>query len=703
MITRNSPTKELESVARRFWQPNPYPDADRFCDKFHARLKEAIEERWPNWFLPTLRIYELLMTTALSLWQQEERHLITFFEEKPADPVELGRYRDNLIQLIKLSDDDPRRWTNGFIEHLVQILIPFLAAIPQDVWFAPPDAAPQMRMLDALGEQFPTVLMEMIRALFKETPFPYDSLSQLRAQITQNTPNLARTNDYLFPDQHHGSNDEILNIYLQKTPLRDLFLLSVPIHAAEEAEKETEEESSEPDIDERAWYQHCLLLAGTGGGKTNAIRWRMVQVLFQVERGEASLVLMEPKGVLTRELIQFVRVSGLEARLTIIEPGDPRIAVNLFENDDHSPQGINAAVARISRIFSTITLDLTAFQRTALTFALRAIFAVPGPVNLRTLMGVLRNGIKDLPVQNLSFAVQDFFDNEYKPGMAGARAGAEIISRLNGLLADPVFESLFAADRTTFDIGREMQSGKVIVVNSSAAAPLYSRFWVEEVSRTIQHRLALPFSHRMPSTFIIDEAQNFIANDLHFAEILDMAREARIGMLIAAHHMGQITNDHVRNSLYTNTALKFVARTSADIFNLCRSMGETEPSFLNTLPQYHFGFFGPNMRSATEVKLPLVEFTRSTPHQTTTPPGRKTRARDPDAIVGFNERPPEMEAWRLDHSYKPPSENDYRPQPIPEPKGDPTPDEPSPHADPKPNMPTVEPKPPTEGSPDWHC
>jgi len=72
--------------------------------------------------------------------------------------------------------------------------------------------------------------------------------------------------------------------------------------------------------------------------------------------------------------------------------------------------------------------------------------------------------------------------------------------------------------------------------------------------------------------------------------------------------MGQIKDDHVRNSLYTNTALKFVARTSADIHNLCRSMGTTEPDFVNTLPQYQFAFFGPSMESAVKVKLPLVEF-----------------------------------------------------------------------------------------------
>src|ERR1700693_3766927 len=62
-----------------------------------------------------------------------------------------------------------------------------------------------------------------------------------------------------------------------------------------------------------------------------------------------------------------------------------------------------------------------------------------------------------------------------------------------------------------------------------------------------------------------------------------------------------------KNSLY-NCALKYVARTNADIHNLCRSMGSTDPEFLGTTPQYQFAFFGPDMDNAIRVQLPLVEF-----------------------------------------------------------------------------------------------
>jgi hypothetical protein len=239
-----------------------------------------------------------------------------------------------------------------------------------------------------------------------------------------------------------------------------------------------------------------------------------------------------------------------------------------------------------------------------LTFAIRAMLTLPPPRSLDTFFDIIRNGIAHLPVQPTK-AVRNFFEQDFKDSKPRAN---EVIGRLNALLADPVFEALFSTEQTTFDIFDAMQAGRVIIINAGAANPLYGRFWIEEVARTIRSRIALPQNERTPTTFIIDEASTWISEDLHFAHILDVAREARLGMFIALQHMSQIKDSHVRNSLYTNTALKFVAKTSADIHDLCRSLGNAEPRLLTTLNDYEFAHFGPNMQEAEVVKFPLVQF-----------------------------------------------------------------------------------------------
>jgi hypothetical protein len=357
-------------------------------------------------------------------------------------------------------------------------------------------------------------------------------------------------------------------------------------------------------IDEKFWYGHALLLAQTRFGKTNVIRWRINQLLPRIAQGKASVILMEPKGVLTDEVLRLACVYEMRDRVVILDPKDARASVNIFDKGDGSDEAIQETIARVERVLNTVTTGLTIFQLDALTYCLRAMFYTDQPGSIRLLGRILKNSLNGLKVRQLPYAVEQYFLG-FK---AGDSAAMQVVNRLNGLTANPVFEALFDADKSTFNMFDEIQAGKLIVINAKTANHLYARFWIEQVSSCVALRFDLDFADRTPTTFIIDEAQHWISDDLHFASILDTAAEARIGMLIACHHMGQIKDLTVRGSIYTNTALKFAAHTSEDIHALCRSMGTTTTDFIGTLAQYEFAFFGPGSDRAMRTKLPLVEF-----------------------------------------------------------------------------------------------
>ena len=357
-----------------------------------------------------------------------------------------------------------------------------------------------------------------------------------------------------------------------------------------------------PDIPESNWASHALLLAQTRMGKTNVIKYRLQQLIPQVAQGKASIILMEPKGVLTEEVLRLVSLP--RDRVVILDPMDTRVSVNIFDKGDGTDYAVQQSIARVSRVLNTITTTLTPFQQDCLNFALRAMYCADEQGSMRMLTSILRRGIKDLKLRELPYAVQEFFTHDFKAGDGSAQ---QVISRLNSLLANPVMEALFAADRTTFDMFQEIQAGKVIVINASAGDNVYARFFIEQVASCVTPRFKIPYAQRIPTTFIIDEAQTWLSEDLHFASMLDKSAEARISMLIALHHMGQIKDVQVRGSIYTNTSTKFSARSSEDIHALCRSMN-CEPEFLSSIAQYEFGYFAPGMNRAIKVKFPLVEF-----------------------------------------------------------------------------------------------
>lgn len=588
MPDRNSSTSELETAVEQFYKHFPYPSPADFAYDFTADFMKHCGGTFGK--APTEELADKIAEAVARIYIKEAPPL-DFKRETHTDPIAHARYRDKLLDIIKYRDrydhEDRVRSFKYLLEEVFELLI---KTLPPESCLAPnytPPDSPTIPIHAALAD--PSAVAEAMAA-------PFISLADQYALFKHDEMGM-RTGAIMVQSTRQR------RAPIQETPLEDLFDFQVAAPPEEE-----EPEPGEPVIDELSWYTHCLFLAQTGRGKTNGVRWRIAQLLPQIAAGKASLIVMEPKGVLCRELLRLADVWKMRDRVVILDPSDTSVSVNLFEKSDGSPQALTETIGRITRIFNTITVPLTPLQQTTLSFALRAILSMEERATIDTLVTILRKGIGDFDIPNLSRVVASFFENDFKPGDGRA---SEIINRINGLLADPVFEALFGGDRSTFDMLKEMQAGKLIVIDASKANHVYGRFWIEEIARTITSRLTLPFHQRTPTTFVIDEAQNFIADDLHFAHILDTAREARLGMFAALHHMGQITDDQVRHSMYTNMAIKMVANTSADIHNLCRSMGTTDPDFITTLGRFEFAFFGPNMRSAMKVKLPFVDFERA--------------------------------------------------------------------------------------------
>lgn len=604
MIDRNSSTAELEAVVEAFWVPNPYPPVDVFMRQYFAKEFVAFCRRNFDKKIPIAPIATAIAGGIEHWYELEPRTSAQYHGRfETDDAVEHGRYRDVLLRLVQLSEDDPQEWVAAFLNWVIRLFEPYLKALPSFVFtehFSDGHESGATVPVYTLMEDVGQVLTEMIEAAFADFPFYSVAVNATRSYFNEMGEKVADGGEAILPHEYNGPPEEIIRRFFGNQESRFGSLFYIPVQVPKE---ESVEEPAEPVIAERDWYSHALLLAQPGAGKTNAIRWRIMQLIPQIRDGRASLILLEPKGVLTREMLTLARTQGLEDRVVFIDPVDAPVSVNIFDRGDNSPRAVNETMAHVARVLGTITLALTDMQMPTLTFAIRALFSLPEQPSLHRLIDILRRGKQALPLEALEPSIRNFFEYDYTPDR-------NIVGRLNSMFANPVYETLFATDRPTFNIGREMQAGKLIVINAGLSDTLYGRFWIEEVSRTIRARFDLPEQLRVPTTFIIDEAQEYIAEDLHFARILDTAREARIGMFIAAHHMDQIKSPHVRSSLY-NCVLKFVARTNADIHNLCRSMGTTETDFLTTVPQYQFAFHQPNMNSAKLVKLPLIEFAPS--------------------------------------------------------------------------------------------
>ena len=373
-----------------------------------------------------------------------------------------------------------------------------------------------------------------------------------------------------------------------------------------------------PSIPELSWESHCLLLAQTGNGKTNAIQWRIKQLLPQIVAGKASLIIMEPKSVLIDMILKLQQTWQIQDRIIFIDPVDSPMSINIFDKGDGSEQALTDAMAMAEYVISIFAAEITGLQRGPFTNILRLLFAIDGEVTFDTLDDLLRNGPAKhrAALARCGHVVQRFFQLDWDKDAQVKSAASLLKARINTLLGDPKFERLLYPKGESFNILNAMQSGKLILINADQDklgegynTEMYGRFWLAQVFKASLRRYTLlrqgvPL---IPTFFIIDEAQVYVKQDQRLRSILGQARQSKIGMMFAMHTMGDIEDQQIRDSIYTNTALKFVARTSADIHNLCRNMGKTEPEFISTLKQFEFAYFGPNMEQAVKAKLPLVD------------------------------------------------------------------------------------------------
>ena len=91
--------------------------------------------------------------------------------------------------------------------------------------------------------------------------------------------------------------------------------------------------------------------------------------------------------------------------------------------------------------------------------------------------------------------------------------------RLDYLMTNPVLRSMFSAVQTKLDIGKEMDAGRIIVINNSKAiladegAEFFGRFFIALIARAAQQRAGRRADEKKPCYVYIDECQSVIAKD----------------------------------------------------------------------------------------------------------------------------------------------------------------------------------------------
>jgi hypothetical protein len=408
---------------------------------------------------------------------------------------------------------------------------------------------------------------------------------------------------------------ELVETYLKGTPLLDLLLTPVPFILPEEAR-----------------FEHHWIVAGTGQGKTQTLQSLICGDLDAVANGKASIVVIDSQGDLIKNIAGlklFAEGQPLHGKLCLIDPTDIEypVQLNLFalgkeRLDTYSKLDRERLLNSIIELYDFILdallgAEMTSKQSTIFRFVSRALLQIPNATVLTLLELMKPGGDQNYKehISQLHGAARSFFETEFNTSEF-TKTKREVMRRLYGILENQTFERMFSHPKSKLDIFKEMNSGKVILINAAKdllkknGTEVFGRFFIALIAQAAAERATLPAHKRLATFVYIDECQDYIANDSNFTTILEQARKQKVGIIVAHQFLTQLKQG-VLDNLHANTSIKFAGGVSdRDAHALARNM-RTTPEFIESQTKLLFAAYVRNFTAnAISLRIPFRELER---------------------------------------------------------------------------------------------
>lgn len=149
-----------------------------------------------------------------------------------------------------------------------------------------------------------------------------------------------------------------------------------------------------------------------------------------------------------------------------------------------------------------------------------------------------------------------------------AEAISPVLNKVGAFTANPIIRNIIGQPRSTFDIRKIMDEGKILIVNLSKGligednASILGAFMVTKIQLASMSRGDIErLEDRRPFYLYVDEFQNFATDS--FATILSEARKYALNLTVANQYTSQMS-DTVRDAVFGNVGTMVSFRVSAD-------------------------------------------------------------------------------------------------------------------------------------------
>lgn len=316
-------------------------------------------------------------------------------------------------------------------------------------------------------------------------------------------------------------------------------------------------------------FEHTHILGGTGQGKTQLIQYLISRDLEE----DCTVIVIDNQ----RQMIPKLAQLGYD--MQYLSPRYP-LALNIFDM-----QRSHTTASLLQYVLSALmNAPLTPKQELIFQFGVSLVLAHRGNIRMfQHLLGGAHFDTSILDETSQLFFETNFYTKQYE------QTRQEISWRIWTLLKNPILRDMFNAEhnRCQLEIDR-----KLILIDTDVDllqdySGLVGRFFLAQLLQLAQHRFQ--GSHR-PVYVYVDECYSYL--DSSVVSMLETARKAKIGLILAHQFLGQITEPRVREALMSLTATKYAGGLSpSDSHAMAQAMHTKHTEFIDNQKKLNFALF----------------------------------------------------------------------------------------------------------------
>ncbi len=372
-------------------------------------------------------------------------------------------------------------------------------------------------------------------------------------------------------------------------------------------------------------FEHQHIVAGSGWGKTQTIQNFIAYDLPAVAEGKASVIVIDSQGDLINNIsrLRWFYNGALEDKLTLIEPKDIEypVVLNLFDVNrervgDYSSliqeQILNGTIELYDFVFgSLLGAEMTSKQGTLFRYIMRLMLQIPD-ANIHTFRKLMEpDGYERYRpyIERLDGTARAFFETEFD-SREFKQTKSQVLRRLWGILENRTFERMFSHPNNKLDLFSEMNEGRMILISTSKdllkqnGSQIFGRFFIAMIVQACLERAALPPDKRTPCYVYIDEAQDYL--DENVALILEQARKYNVGVIMAHQYLGQLS-PKLQEAFAANTSIKMAGGVSARDARAMAAEMRCGPEYIEKQPRGSFAISLRGKVLSYKTKLGLME------------------------------------------------------------------------------------------------